>query len=54
MEIDWTPEDEAAMKEGAAISKSLKNNRPRTPHGVNRKDVQRHLEKENALKKIGL
>ena len=44
MEIDWTPEDEAAMREGMAIKKSLRNKQPRRPRGVSKEDIQRNKE----------
>ena len=39
--FEWTPEDEAAMREGSAIRKSHRINRPRKPHGIRREDVKR-------------
>ena len=53
MNIDWTPEDEAAMREGLAISKSLKHKRPRRPRGASKEDIQRQKE-ARLLEKLGI
>ena len=39
--FEWTPEDESAAREGRALRKAHRINRPRKPHGINRTDVQR-------------
>ena len=55
METEWTPEDEAAMREGMAISKSnsYRLQRSRKPHGVSKEDVQRNKEAKLLDKLLG-
>lgn len=38
--FEWTPEDEAAEKEGSALKRANRTARPRKPHGINREDVK--------------
>lgn len=52
--IDWDEFDEAAMREGQAIKRSLRSQRPRKPHGVRRDDVGKQAEKEDLLKKLNI
>ncbi len=39
--FEWTPEDEAAEREGNAIRKSNRTQRPRKPHGVSKLHTKR-------------